>query len=276
MKFKIKDICDKISLNRGNHKMKKGINVFLTLCMSFLLIACGSSDAAKPNDSNSAANTDSETSNESKPEEVQKTASWEISEMQDTLLISDYTAPQIRIWFTVKNTGTTNLELVSSEIAFDDDVKEYFIEEANLKVHGRPSIIKPGETGVFTGSVECVFDVPKDTKYSYTIDPVIQETETEPERFDVTDVSISKYENYDGVVTVTGTVKEIPEDLVGNIVVSIILYDANGQFIGTTSKLLYEGLNDGEEQFSASTGFQYHLTVEDIDHYDICAYRVDF
>ncbi|MBQ6221963.1 MAG: hypothetical protein IJJ44_05085 [Solobacterium sp.] len=86
------------------------------------------------------------------------------------------------------------------------------------------------------------------------------------------DLNISDYEGYDGVIEVAGTISEIPSDSHGFISVVILLYNSNNQLIGNTSKIITEGFESGEVEFSATTGLHLHVTSQEVDHYIAYAY----
>ena len=249
--------------------MKESIKKVLLLCMILSLTACGSSNTgtAVPNESNEEQ---AESSPEPVQEETVKTVSWETGETYDSLLKNDYLPAAIRIWFTITNTGTTNIKLNRGKVTFDDSINDYLEVPDETDLTGRPSILMPGETGLYSGSYRCSFDTPEE--YSFTVDTDIQETDEEAQRFTVSDLNISDYEGYDGVIEVAGTISEIPSDSHGFISVVILLYNSNNQLIGNTSKIITEGFESGEVEFSATTGLHLHVTSQEVDHYIAYAY----
>ena len=255
---------------------KRIISSLLTLFMVFSLAACGSSNTEPGDSSNTAPDADSEQNAETQPEETAKNASWEVGETEDILFISDFSEPQIRIWFPIKNTGTTNLNLRTSEVVFDDATNEYISEEAFRSAKGAPEIIAPGETGVYSAAVSCSFEIPKDHEYTFTINPDIQQTDEEQQRFEVSDIKISDYADYDGALEISGTVSSIPEDFNGSIRLVIVMFNSDNQFIGHAGKIISEGFENGKVDFTTYTGFHLKMSAEDVDHFEAYAYQEQY
>ena len=235
--------------------MRKVITFLLAAAMLFTLAACGSSGQSqqpagndKPAAAEPAAEPTPEPTEAPTPEPTEAptpepSVAWET--VASGVNIWGDTVQFGFAWIQVKNTGDVPLYLNPSHV--DLERSDGTLYKSLPPVGAAPQVLLPGETGAYGQQITVDDPVPED---GLRVVPMldIQPAKVEAIRLDVSEFEIKE----DGIwgITAQGRVHNNTDEPQKLIRVAALLYDADGNYLGTMETIL-----SGELPADAKIGF---------------------
>lgn len=165
----------------------------------------------------------------------------------------------------VKNTGDTNLYLGKAHFDIEDS-KGHLI--ASKSVSSYPSVIAPGEIGIYYGTF-VVDNVGQKEKYRSVTSLDLEKSKVAPKRLKVSDLSI--LENDASEAKITGRITNTLQSELTDFKAVAIFYDKNGKVLGLDYNYprdMTRGETIGFEMYCDLDGFVF----SDIASYEVIAY----
>lgn len=245
-----------------NKRMRPWPIVLLLVAFMVMLTACGGSSGS--DSGTSASSNDSGAS-------AQSGEAYEVGGGRVVTYTNSIGTEWVIITVPVTNTGDTNLYLSSGTMDIEDQDGHLIDSKSLVSVY--PEVLQPGETAWYYE--ETMLDGSSGLELKVLPHVEVEKAKIDCVRYDVTDVTISD-ETYGGI-KVTGRVENTTDEDESMPYVVVLMYDANGQLLGTALDIV-DGLNAGEKKgFSASSLSSYkELKTSNIASYEVYAYPNKF
>jgi len=183
---------------------------------------------------------------------------------------TDSNINRMKISFSIKNTGISNLYLDSSMIDIRNKKGDFL--QTKSSIIGSPEYIKPGEVGYYYTETERIFDEEDINLFIY---PVIKEATNDILRYESYDISI--VDDLEKGIILKGKIKN--ENIDYNQYIKIVshLFDENDNLICICSNYLDDFSKESEYiEFELTPNYYKNFNSNSIARYEIFAYPTLF